>query len=149
MQVDKYLINFSLTSTIITCLLSLTIPVQAIHLISIIEEQQIKNRFITQAFLDKRCPEEAVHLVGSTKKYKVTICGTRTGTPTHYLADSKNGSGGTFLPLNSYTSTQFVARNGKYTYTLIIYEGGNGSGKLIIKAPGKRPQSQHFEMDLP
>lgn len=113
-----------------------------------IEKLLIENRLISQAFLDSRCPGESVNLVGETKKYKVTICG-QDGIPTYYIADSKNGYGGIILPIDSYTSTQFVARNGKYTYTLIIYEGGNGAGKLIIKVPGKRPQIQNFEMYLP
>jgi hypothetical protein len=123
---------------------------QATKSITSVDSLLFKNKLLVQAFEDDRCPEKYVYLLGSTKNYKVTICGTRTGgTPTHYLADSKNGSGNIFVPLSSYTESRFVARNGKYTYTVVIDKGGNGSGRLIIKVPGKRPQIQKFEMEIP
>ena len=148
MNVNKFSIGINLTNIGMISLVLLMGSAQAAQRSPNIEKSPVKNRLISQAFLDSRCPGEAVNLVGATKKIKVTICG-KNGVPTHYIADSKNGSAGIILPIDSYTSTQFVARNGKYTHTLIIYEGGNGAGKLIVKAPGKRPQIEKFEMYLP
>lgn len=114
-----------------TGLLLLPIQSQAADFISIFKNLQTENKFIAQAFLDDRCPEQYVHLQGSTKNYKVRICGQRrTGIPTHYLADhNKNGSS-IFLPLSSYTKTQFFARQGKNIYTLDIKKN-----TLIITVP--------------
>lgn len=148
MNIDKFSIGLNLINIgTISLLLSIG-SAQAAQQSQNIETPPVKNRLISQAFVDSRCPNESVDLVGATKKYKVTICG-QNGVPTYYIADRKNGSGGIILPIDSYTSTQFVARNGKSTYTLIIYEGGNGAGKLIVKAPGKRSQIENFEMYLP
>jgi hypothetical protein len=148
MNIDKFSIGINLINIgTISLLLSIG-SAQAAQRSQNIEKLPVEDRLISQAFLDSRCPGESVHLVGATKKFKVTICG-QNGVPTHYIADRKNGASGIILPIASYTSTQFVARNGKSTYTLIIYEGGNGAGKLIVKAPGKRPQIENFEMYLP
>jgi hypothetical protein len=75
----------------------------------------------------------------------VSICGKRgTGIPTHYLADTKKNGGTIFLPLSSYTKTQFIARNGKYTYILDIK-----NNSLTIKVPRQRPRVEQFTIDLP
>ncbi|MEH1940980.1 MAG: hypothetical protein V7L01_12290 [Nostoc sp.] len=132
-------------ATFFTCLLLLPIPTQAVQLISIPKNSPVENKFIAQAFLDDRCPEQYVHLRGSTSNRTVTICGERdTGIPTHYIADTKKNGGSIFLPLSSYTKTQFVARNGRYIYILDIKKSN-----LTIKVSRQRPRVEKFTIDLP
>jgi hypothetical protein len=148
MNISKFSISINLINVSMISLVLAMGSAQAAQRSPNINKSPVENRLISQAFLDSRCPGESVNLVGETKKYKVTICGQDSVT-THYIVDRKNGSSGIILPIDSYTSTQFVARNGKQTYTLIIYEGGNGAGKLIVKTAGKRSQTEKFEMYLP
>ncbi len=106
----------------------------------------IKHQLIAQAFLDDRCPEQYVYLQGSTKNYSVKICGQRgTGLPTHYIADYKRNRSTIFLPLSSYTDTQFVARSGRYT----TYKLDLKTNTLTIKTPRQRPRVERFTIDLP
>ncbi|MHC5769368.1 MAG: hypothetical protein ACYTXI_27880 [Nostoc sp.] len=135
----------AIQTTFFTCLLLLPISTQAVQLISVPKNSQVENKFIAQAFLDDRCPEQYVYLRGSTRNHTVTICGQRsTGIPTYYLADTKKNGGSIFLPLSSYTETQFVARNGRYIYTLDIKKN-----TLTIKVPRQRLHVEQFTIDLP
>jgi hypothetical protein len=128
-----------------TSLLLLPIQSQAAQSISIPINLQTENKFIAQAFLDDRCPEQYVYLQGSTKNYIVRICGQRrTGIPTHFLADNKKDGSSIFLPLSSYTKTQFLARNGKYIYTL-----NAKNNTLTIAVFRQPPRVEKFTVDLP
>lgn len=100
---------------------------------------------LAQAFLDDRCPEQYVYLLGDTVNYQVKICGSRrTGLPTHYLAESKKNGSSIFLRLSSYTPGRFVARNGQYTYIL-----DTKAQTLTIRIPGQRPRIERFTVELP
>lgn len=51
-----------------------------------------------------------------TRNYYAGICYTRNGT--YYVGHSKNGNGSILLRLSSSRNNVYVARNGRYTYTL-------------------------------
>jgi hypothetical protein len=96
--------------------------------------QSVKAQCRNEATCNERCPSGRVHLAGETETYKVVICaGTGNRGPSHYLGENKNNGSSILLPLTSYDSDlgKYVARNGKFTYTLMDY-------KLIIKARGKK-----------
>lgn len=100
---------------------------------------------VTQAFLDDRCPEKAVYLLGTTQSYTITICGRRrTGTPTHFLGELKQDKSSFLLPLRSYTETRFVASGKKHTYILDLKQG-----TLTIQTPGQPLRVEKFVLDEP
>ena len=102
------------------------------------------------AFCDPRCPTEVVGLQGETATYKVIICSDKKGRPTHYLGKKKTNGSSILIPLTNFndfdgSSSKYVARNGKFTYTLILSE----NSQLIIKSPGKKPKIEAFIADQP
>lgn len=109
------------------------------------QELLIRDWRVAQAFLDERCPDEYVFLLGETRNYRVVICGDRaTGNPTHYLGTSKADGYSILLPLNAFTETRFFARNGRYTYTLDLR-----SQTLTLGIPGRRPLVERFTAETP
>jgi hypothetical protein len=67
-----------------------------------------------------------------TRNYFIGICYTQSGT--FYVGHSKNGKNHILLPIFSQNGNIYVARNGRYTYTLDM-----NKKQLIIKLPnGKR-----------
>lgn len=131
-------INF-LPLTLFTGLLLLPVSTSALPV------KSSSDKLIVQAFIDDRCPDKYVYLLGSTKNHSVTICGSKsTGKPTHYLSDTKKNGGSVFLPLSSYTDTQFVARNDKYTYILDVKKK-----TLTVKVLGQRPGVEKFTVETP
>jgi hypothetical protein len=117
------------------------------YLLSIVGSAQSLNASeCLGAICDSRCPNENVHAQGSTETYKVVICRSERS-PTHYLGENKITGSSILLPLTSFNDSTFVARNGKYTYTLIISE--NSPSRLIIKARGKKARIENFIMDTP
>lgn len=100
---------------------------------------------IAQAFLDERCPDQYVYVLGETANFRVVICGDRTtGFPTHYLGVSKQNGSRILLPLSAYTNDRFFARNGGYTYTLDL-----SRQTLRIGIPGIPPQVEAFTPETP
>jgi len=100
---------------------------------------------IAQAFLDERCPDQYVYVLGETPNFRVVICGDRTtGFPTHYLGVSKQNGSSILLPLSAYTNGRFFARNGAYTYTLDL-----SRQTLRIGIPGIPPQVEPFTPETP
>lgn len=131
--------------TIFTILCSLTTSAEAAQFISAPRIFSTKHQFIAQAFLDDRCPEEYVYLLGYTTNYKIIICGQRgTGNPTHYLGVSRRNDSSILLPVSAYTETRFFARNGGYTYTLDL-----NAQTLTIGIPGKRSRVERFTVETP
>ncbi len=66
-----------------------------------------------------------------TQRYYVSICYNRNGS--FYVGRAKNGSGSIVLPVSSVKRGIYVARNGRYTYTL-----NENTRQLIITLPNGR-----------
>ncbi|MBD2185308.1 hypothetical protein [Aerosakkonema funiforme] len=66
-----------------------------------------------------------------TRNYYAGIC--YTGNGTYYVGHSKNGNGSILLRVSSPRRNVYVARNGRYTYTLDM-----NRNQLTIKLPNGR-----------
>ncbi|MBD1896707.1 hypothetical protein [Coleofasciculus sp. FACHB-129] len=66
-----------------------------------------------------------------TTNHYVGICYTRKGT--FYVGRAKNGKGSILLPVSSPKRNVYVAKNGRYTYTLNL-----NTNQLIITLPNGR-----------
>lgn len=66
-----------------------------------------------------------------TRNFNVGICYTQNGA--YYVGRSRTGTGSLLLPLSSQRGNVYVARNGRYTYTLNM-----NSRQLIITLPNGR-----------
>ncbi len=100
---------------------------------------------LAQAFLDNRCPDQYVYLLGDTPNYTITLCGSRqTGQPTHYLGVSKRDNTSILLPLSSRTEGRFTARNGQYLYTLNVR-----ARTLTVSRAGQRLLVEPFTPETP
>ncbi len=116
-----------------------------VGMVAILGGGAIDHPTFAQAFLDDRCPDEYVYLLGETPYLKVTICGNRTtGEPTHYLETVKRTGARMLLPLQSAVNGRFVARTGGVTYTLDARRG-----TLTITRPGKSPRVERFTAETP
>lgn len=138
---DKYIKQFAWLSIVGL----FPISVEAKQFISAPTSSLEQHQLIAQAFVDERCPQEYVYLLGYTRNYSVIICGERSsGKPTHYLGVSRRNNSSILLPLSTYTETRFVARNGEYTYTLDLK-----AQTLTLGIPGRRPIVERFTAETP
>jgi hypothetical protein len=123
------------TTQILLCtyLFLITIPVQPV-------KAQCRG-----AFCDSRCPTENAAVMGRTATHKIVICSEIDGKPTHYIGVNIITGSSLFIPVTSYDGDgKYVARNGKFTYTLIV----NGeNSQLIIKSPRKKSKIESFIPD--
>lgn len=131
--------------TLVSVLCSFPVSVEATQLIPAPTISSTEHQLVAQAFVDERCPEEYVYLLGYTRNYSVIICGERgSGKPTHYLGVSERNNSSILLPLSAYTETRFFARNGEYTYTLDLK-----AQTLTLGIPGRRPLVERFTVETP
>jgi hypothetical protein len=114
--------------------------------------QSLKAEQCQGNFCDTRCPSGIVYVQGETATYNVVICSEKkVNNPAHYIGENKINGSIIILPLTSSivdmenNNYKFVARNGKFTYTLIF----DKNDRLIIKSPGKKARIETFTVKKP